>query len=418
MRVFNRSNRLALTALLTTAALSSGQVFADSHFEKPVVANASDLLPANVVKGPHHSVRQTVHNDGFLNIYDIDSKYGPLRAVSTATLYKRISELNAMAGMEQLKGTKEFEHGLTEQAGDFVQGGVGLVTHPVESVSGAVSGVASIFKSVGSTLEYGKSETESGRLSTITGFDKTKREYAAEFNVDVYSRNTYLQNELNEISRAGFLGKSIIRLGGAAATGGAGIALSVTGNVEAMKDMLKTHSAGDLRALNEKKLQEMGVHDDVIELFLENRNFTMSQQTVLVMALDSMSGTANREIFVKFAALTDNDDMAAFRARQANMYATYNKKVAPIPAFEFDGQVAVARNSSGTAVFCAPLDHLLWTQHLAALAGSITGALDQKKDQKGKELWLTGDASALTRKQMEALGWVIKAKSLAAVVTK
>ena len=418
MHIFNRFSWRALTVFSTVAMLSCSLVFADSHFEQPSVTSASNLLPANVIKGPNHSVRNTVHNDGFLNIYDIDSKYGPLRAVSTATLLKRIGELNAMAGMEQLKGTEEFTHGITDQAGKFVEGGVGLITHPVESVSGAVSGVASVFKSVGGRLHYGKSETESGALSVISGFDKTKREYAAEYNVDVYSRNKYLQTELNDISRAGFLGKSIIRLGGAAATGGVGVALTVTGNVQAFEDLMRTKSAGDLRILIQDKLEKIGVSSDLIEVFIENRNFTLSQQTALVLALDSMSGTADRADFIKFAALTENDDMAAFRQRQAAMYAAYNSKVAPVPEFDFVGRTAVARNKAGAAVFCAPLDHALWTRDLSGFVASLSNHLDALPDIKGKELFVVGSVSTVTRQQMEKWGWTIKEHSLTARAKK
>jgi hypothetical protein len=418
MQIFDRFSWRALTVFSSVAMLSCSAVFADSHFEQPSVTAASSLLPADVIKGPNHTVRNVVHNDGFLNIYDIDSKYGPLRAVSTATLHKRIGELNAMAGMEKLKGTEEFMHGITDQAGKFVEGGVGLITHPVESVSGAVSGVASLFRSVGGTLHYGKSETESGRLSVISGFDKTKREYAAEYDVDVYSRNHYLQTELNDISRAGFLGKSIIRLGGTVATGGAGIALSVTGSVQAFKDLMRTKSAGDLRILIQDKLEKIGVSSDLIEVFIENRNFTLSQQTALVLALDGMSGTANRVAFIKFAALTDNDDIAAFRTRQALMYAAYNRSVAPLPAFDYVGQFAVAHDKAGVAVVCAPLDRALWTRELSGVVASISNHLDALPDIKGKSLFVTGSVSALTRQQMEKWGWTIKEHSLTALAKK
>jgi len=413
----NRSNGPAI-AVLFAAAFAAGAANADSHFEQPLVATAAELLPANIVKGPNHSVRSAVHNDGFLYIYDIDTKYGPLRAVSTPTLYKRISELNAMAGMEQLKGTTEFADGLKNQAGNFVKGGVGIVAHPVKSVSGAVSGVASIFKGVGGTMHYGKSDTESGRLSVISGFDKTKREYASEFDVDMYSRNKYLQDELTDISRAGFLGSSIVRLGGAAATGGAGIALTVTGTTQAMKDLLREKSAADLRVINADSLTAMGVGSDLVDLFLGNRNFTLTQQTAIVFALKSMSGTTNRAAFIKFAALTDNDDMAAFRRRQAEMYAGYSANIAPIATFESAAQVAVGRNQNNVAIFCAPLDYILWTQGLSNLAGSLTLGVDGMEGITGKELWLAGNASPATAEQMTKWGWNINERSNAALSAK
>ena len=341
----NRFKRLPAgraSAAVLAGVIFSGPAFAAETFEQPLTVSASEVLPAALVAGPNHRVRDEVRNDGFLNIYTIDSKYGPIKAVSTVTLRKRIGELDAMAGMETVRGSEEFRKGMREKAGDFVEGGAALVRNPIGAVSGAASGVASVFRSVSRTLDYGKSDTEGSRMSAIVGFDKTRREYAAEFQVDAYSRNEYLQQELRELSRAGFLGTSVVRLGTAAVSGPAGAALTTTGNVEALNDLLNQKSAGDLRVLNEGRLRDMGVEEDLVELFMQNRAYTMTQQTTLVYALDRMAKTANRAAFVRFAALTDDVDMAAFRQRQAQMYAAYHGSVAPVASFEMHGPVAFA----------------------------------------------------------------------------
>ena len=120
--------------LLSAGILLSSLSAATSHFESPIAFSASKILPPNIVSGPNHTVRNTVGNDGFLNIYNIDSKYGPIRAVSTATLFKRIGELNAMAGMEEFERSEEFRKSLGEKAGDFVEGGAMLLKDPLGSV--------------------------------------------------------------------------------------------------------------------------------------------------------------------------------------------------------------------------------------------------------------------------------------------
>lgn len=408
------SSRFTVISLtLWCVAFASGAANAVEKFETATSFAASTLLPAQIVAGTNHRVRETVYNDGYLYIYTIDSKYGQLRAVSTAMLYKRIGELNAMAGMEKVRGTEEFKKGITGKAGDFVAGGVGVIKDPVGAVSGAVSGVASIFKSVGRTFKYGKSETESGRLSVISGFDKTKREYAAKFNVDVYSRNEHLQDELNKLTRAGFLGEAIVRLGTSAVGGAAGAALTVSGTTQALNELLRTKSAGDLRVLNEQTLKKIGVDASVIKLFLKNRNFTMTQQTALVLAVDSMAGVAKRDAFVKFAVLTDNPDMAEFRRRQAEMYADYSRNVKPIVAFEHLGQIATARTGEGAIVFNVPLDHMLWTSDLADFVRWVDSRVGGLPNVSRKEIIVEGTLSALTRKNIEQMGWQITERVVA-----
>ncbi|MGR8949572.1 MAG: hypothetical protein ACU84Q_16125 [Gammaproteobacteria bacterium] len=415
MRNQNKFSFIKRIGAAAVGLLASTGALADGHFEAPAVFSASKILPATIVAGPNHRVQDHVNNDGFLNIYNIDSKYGPIRAVSTATLFKRIGELNAMAGMEELQGTDEFKKNFSEKAGDFVEGGAMLLRNPVGSVTSAASGVASLFRSVGNTLQYGMSETESSRVSALSGFAKTKREYAAKFNVDVYSRNHYLQDALDKTSRAGFLGTTLVRLGTAAVSGGAGAALSVTGNVQALNEILHTKSPGDLRGINEKALKGMGVSADVSEIFLENRAYTVSQQTALIHALGSMSSTTNRAAFIKFATLTTDPDMAAFRRRQAEMYARYHRNVAPVTNFEYLDQVACARTKDGTIVFSAPLDHMRWTQDLGPFVEWINNRVNALPNVSKKVAEIGGNVSELTRKNMTALGWSITENSLNAI---
>jgi hypothetical protein len=407
---------LAVALGVSLAFVPAPNVFAaGAQYDQPLAISASSVLPAGLISGPNHLVQQQVVNDGFLNIYTINSKYGQLRAVSTATLQKRIGELNAMAGMERVKGTDEFKQGLAGKAGDIVEGGVGIIKDPVGSLSGAASGVKSLFKSVSATVEHGKSDTESGRLSVISGFDKTKREYAYEFNVDVYSRNEYLQDALNDVSRAGFLGTSVVRIGTAAVSGAAGAALSVAGNTQALNEMLREKTAGDLRVMLDQSLQKLGVNEDVADLFIGNRAFTLTEQVAIVLALESMPATANRAAFIKFAVATDNADMAAFRHRQADMYAGYNRKVKPIVSFEYLGQIAAARTKDGAVVINAPLDHLLWTAEMASFIEQAQQRLGALQGVTSRELWVAGTLSPLARSNLEATGWKIQERANIAI---
>ena len=41
-------------------------------------------------------MEEAVNNNGYFNIYQIDSKFGTFTAVSTAMLRQRIGEINAM----------------------------------------------------------------------------------------------------------------------------------------------------------------------------------------------------------------------------------------------------------------------------------------------------------------------------------
>src|SRR5262249_34831082 len=119
---------------------------AQSAYEAPVVLSASKILPPELISGPHHRVQEQVRNDGYLNVYTIDSKFGQFTAVSTAILRKRVQEINALAVMEQIEGTKEYGASIKEAGLDTLTGMKNLITSPVQTVKGTVSGIGAAFR--------------------------------------------------------------------------------------------------------------------------------------------------------------------------------------------------------------------------------------------------------------------------------
>jgi hypothetical protein len=106
-------------ALMGSLVFQSVTVLAaQSPYEPTTTLRASQILPPDVLSGPNHRVEETVYNDGYLNRYRVGSKFGTFVAVSTPMLRKRISEINAMVRMEQIKGTKEFTSSLKEAGMD------------------------------------------------------------------------------------------------------------------------------------------------------------------------------------------------------------------------------------------------------------------------------------------------------------
>ena len=378
------------------------------NFEAPPTLSAVQILPDNIVKGPNHTVNDRVLNDGYMNHYTIDSRFGQFKVVSTAKLRKRVDEIMALAVMEQVENTNVFGDAVVKGGESAVRGVTNLVTDPVGTVEGAVSGVGKIFGRVDETLFGSKrSEHEEGRLESLIGFAESKREYAAEFGVDAYSHNEVLQDELDSISWTGYVGELAPGAALAAVPGGAGIALSVTQNTDMMNEIFRASPPIDLRKMNRKKLIAMGVTEDVAELFIDNAIYTPREQTLLVAALDEMKQVKGRAAFVKTAILTDNVDLAYFRQRQVQMYTAYHKKIAPISAFLPIGQVAGAQLADGTLVFVVPLDLLAWTESMGSFIANTSNYIDQTMKPAAKHLVLAGGATGLAKAKMAALGWTL-----------
>ena len=380
---------------------------AQTAYESTPTLSASKILPPDLLSGPNHRVQERVTNDGFLNIYTIDSKFGQFNAVSTALLRVRIQEINAMAAMDKLKGTKEYGTAVKESALSAMVAAKDMVFQPVQTLKTAASGVAVAFRRAGDSMFGAKrSDTEDSRFKSLIGFTNYKREYAYDLGVDVYSRNEVLQDRLNEISWVGFAGGLTVSAAMAAVPGGAGIAMTAIGTTRLTREIFKTQPPADLRRANTEKLKAMGIEPSTVEMFINESVFSPHEQTILVSALDEMKGVGDRERFVQLAALTNNADMALFRQRQAEMYAGYHKAVSPLVQFVSVGQVPGARAGGGALVFNFPIDYLVWTDSLARLVANTDTLANQLPGITRRELWLTGSLSPRARDEMRRIGWV------------
>ncbi len=405
---------IVVVFVIAVACIGPTYAFAQGPFETPPIFKASLILPPLLLRGPHHQVREDVVNDGYINHYSINSKFGTLTGITSAKLRERIREINALAAMEKIRGTKVFRESVVEAGSDVVQGIKMFATAPVDTIKGAVSGVSKTFTRLGEHLFGSKrSEAEDSRWKSIIGFSKTKREYAYDFNVDVYSTNKVLQDELNDIAWAGYSGGITVAGFMTAIPGGAGIATSVTGGSRLMNEVYATTAPVDLRKMNREKLIKMGVNEDIADLFIDNTVFSPRQQTDLVFALEDLKGVDNRDVFVKFAVSTNHPDVAFFRQRMAQMYASYHKIINPVGRFVALGRdipvkgLGLAQSVDGVLIFHVPLDYFVWTEPMARIFHAIDRAANGIPGAKGKDLWLAGYLSPLAQKNIEAAGWKV-----------
>jgi hypothetical protein len=384
-------------------------IAAQPAYESPPVLSASKILPPELLSGPHHRVEEAVNNNGYFNIYRIDSRFGTFTAVSTAMLRKRIGEINAMVVMEKIQGTTEYLDSIKEGGLDAMQSAMSLVTSPVQTLTGAAKGIGDVFTRVDESLFGGKrSQSEDSRIKDAIGFSATKRQYAYEFDVDVYSDNQKLQDLLNKISWAGYAGSLTWSAMMAAVPGGAGLAMTVVGTNKVLNEVFRNTPPVELRRMNNGKLNAMGVDPQIADAFLNNTIFSPREQTLLVQALSEMDGATDRRALVRLALSAHDPTSAFFRTRQAQMYAGYNKSVTPLVRFTTFDPFAASRTANGTLVFNVPVDYLVWTEAVAEAMDGANQLVNKLPDVRGKQLWLTGTLTSRARMEIENRGWVVR----------
>jgi hypothetical protein len=384
--------------LLPTLALA-GKPAAAEVTETPPVLAATTLLPDAVLVGPNHSVDDKVENDGYLNIYTLHSPKGDLRVESTALLYARIQELNAAAAMNQVNVGAEMGKSVAKSAAGAVTGAFNLIVHPADSLTS----VGKSFSRAQASAKSDRPKSDDGAVGELLGYNKAKRDYAKAFSVNPYSDNPILQAALKRLAGAGFFGSFAAT---AAIPGGAALAVFNNARITPQSAVDVSIPPEDLFASNRERLKAMGANTEQAELFVDNAHFDPITQTRLVLALDRMTNVAGRPNFIKFSILTDNEDLAFFRTRMAELYANLNATTDPIKGFFYAGKFIVAETPGNGILAAFPLDYLAWTPAVANIA-QILGDTATARGAKTKKLVVAGEVSPLTAKNLKKAGWTV-----------
>jgi hypothetical protein len=408
------SRRVFLSCVLLVLALLSGAVFVSpalsQEFQKvPIILRASDVLPRELLSGPNYTVREAVKSDGLINVYEVDTSYGPIKVESTALVLKRINELRALVKIEALQGTNVYLNAFKTATLQPVKTAEGLITHPVDTVSGIATGVGRFFSNVGSSVTSSTPHKDSV-VNSLSGQATYKREFAYQFGVDPYTSYEPLQKALNDLAWTAAAGGLTVKAALAAVPGTAVAVVSYTGTAGSLKALVNEKTPAELATINQKKLQEMGVPSPVVQAFMQNAAFSPHEQTLLVGELAAMTGVADRQYFIETAAGASDESVVVFLRVRAQLLNLYHEKVTPVARFISAGGVPLILTKTGAMVGVFPLDYVGWTVNFAQKETAVTDAVQGMQGITGKELWITGTVDPVARRIFEAKGWKVEDK--------
>ena len=406
----HHSRNLALATLIACFAIAVLIPFtlqaAEKKFEAPPKLRASDILPEKLLKSPNYQVDEQVINDGFLNHYHVTSPFGDFDVISNAAMHKLAREIDTIAEMAKVKTSDVYIKAVGDSASNTLAGIKSLFTDPEKSVKGAATGISSLFsRTKESVLKSDPSETEDSKAKQAIGFSKAKREVAFKYKVDVYSTNKVLQEHLDSLAWADYLGGLSLAAVTAPIGGAAGLVLTSSGAVRLLNEVIATTPPAELRLQNRNKLLDMSINSDLIHLFINNPHFSPRQQTYLVAALEKMTKAKNREFSLQVALQVEDHNVATTVTLMTAMFAAYSVKITPIERFYPVARFMYGLDENGKTVLQIPVDYITWNQRLANGIGSI-----QKRGKKGSELWLLGTVSDRARIELKKAGWKVNTR--------
>lgn len=277
--------------------LEAADVDPEAGYEPLPALRASELLPPELVSGPHHQVREEVASDGFLHLYVIDSPFGTFEAAGDDLLRVRVHEIAALAELDRMQKREEFASALATGLKSPFVAAWNLITHPVDSVLGIQQGA---WDAVKRTAEIGKrerGELEDSGLREFIGFEAKKRELAFQLGVDPYSSNRELQKQMNRFAWAAYLGGLPFALVPFQETGTpepaeTEIVPARAGADLRLREILRHYAPEDLRRLNRIELAVMGAPAKLADGFLAHPWYSPRHGTILVESLVALDLTA------------------------------------------------------------------------------------------------------------------------------
>jgi hypothetical protein len=402
--------RAAAALLLFTLAAgpAGGAAPGQTTFDPPEIRAASDVVPRELLEGPHYRVGPTVRTFAFMNQYLVTSDYGLFTPPSDARLRRLVREIAAISELKKIRQSDAFAKATVDAGKGAIQGAQHLIEDPAATISAVPEAVFSVFGRISeATKRGGRSQYEDGVAQNLLAVSSFNREYAQKLDVDVYSSNEVLQRELNSVAWASAAGN--LTLGAASMVTGAVVLQAASGlrTLEQAKNIVNALPASELSRRNREALRQMAVPDAVADRFLQNRVLSPRHQTVIVEGMKVLRGVAGRPAFIQYASRADSEDAALLFQEMAELLADYHQTVAPIHRVDIDVNIPVAHTAKGLAMVLLPIDRLLWTERTSAIATSLSRTLTTPQPAKHVEVWMTGDASVRTRAGLQQLGIVL-----------
>jgi hypothetical protein len=374
-------------------------------FELPPLRDARDLLPPNLLEGPHHAVEETVYTDGTTHVFTIHSDFGTFFARGDDMVASRVHEVQALAALREMSASKEFAMAAGRALASPFVATWNLITKPVDTIVGVPKGAWETVRRTSDLARGQRGELEDSAFREFIGFEAKKRQIAGELDVDPYSSNKALQKELNRFAWAAYAGglPSMFVPFSKPPPDGEGDPAD-PGAEHRQREILRQYSPEDLDRLNRIELAVMGVSQPLCDEFIHHPWYSPRHETILVESLSALDLAKNRRAFIEVAVSAASEEDARFYQHTAELMRRYNDDVGRIEKIVAVGGTLTGYAAEGTLVVPFPADHAVWSPSTAAFARSFTEALPDDIEVRKTELLLSGTLSPKARAKIEDLG--------------
>ncbi len=401
--------RLAFVAL-SCALLGSVSARADVAFEDPKVIPASSLQPSVLLSGSGWTVNPSVTMHNFHCRYSVASGFGVFNPHCDAEFYEAIQDIQAIAVMKKIVGSKIFVNSLGQSVVAPLRTVGKVLEHPVDLLGALPMNALGAGKTMAERVKEQLSFTPQSKFEDavpleVLGFSDAKRALAARLGVDPYSSNKVLQGELNKLAFAAYGGQMSIQ-GLLSLVPAAAIAVGVAGlNMPPeIYSRVVDNSVTDLRVLDRKDLAALGIPKASSDKFFRAPIYSPLRATLLVDALKRMAGVEGLTDYLNGAAKAEKQVDAIFYQKTAQMMSFYHHAIRPLKKIVILFDIPVGITRDGRLVALLEYDYVWWTPLAQQVALTLRSYPLPGGAKAPCEIWVSGRFSPLAQQQLIAMG--------------
>lgn len=411
-----------LCAVLAFASIHS-PVSAQGIDAPTATLSASDFLPANALSSPYHTVAPEVINDGFANLYTINTPYGTHRVFGTDQALARIYEIEVTDYLRKQSVGGTFITAIGERVVNLgqtpyrvakgVTGRVGRIDSVGEAVafvpenvgrivSGLAEGTRELFVT-GARITAGAAGTQCSGIgqcvgkagedvwsgvNSLMGKHADARALHAKFGTNYQTENPALKAQIDRLSYTSSYTSTATKLG--LANGGIDIisplatGVGYYNNGEFVADYKDAHRG---RNREKDQLATWGFTDDTITRLYKNKSYTHAMRSALIRALLNMDGTPAYADMLDAMADAPTRYLATRNVQALDYLAAFAAQN-PVSRYAHIGSTPIAVLQTGQAIMPVIGDYVRPNAALDAAAARLS-----EQSRIGPQMHIIGRAS-------------------------
>ena len=375
-------------------------------FETPPHLMAGDLVPSELLEGPHFELAPLVVNDGYTNHYIVKSDFGEFPAAGRTELEARVDEVHAIATLREMNRSEAYGKGVAAGAKRTALAPVRQVKryidnpkHLILAAPGDVMRVVGIAEDVSKLVRLGLTKAY---LKDLIGYDDAKKGLAKRLNVDPGSPNPVLQADLNRATWPYYGGSAPMYLLEEFMPLVPIPHLTLVDGGESAGEAIDIYENEIGRKSVRTQLRKMDVAKADRKAFKKHPAYSSRDRKNLVRSIFRVDDAVGRDTFVGHALRAETPTEARAIVHQAQTLAVYNETFDEIIEMdEVDGTV-LCYTKSGVVVMPLYADYVAWTSDFAQRVDSMQTWNPESGPVAAREIWIAGEFTPWARQELVA----------------